>query len=127
MAGQPARKSIRGQRDFVPEPIDTETDQDEVADDTEPNEPEPDQPKEIQEDKTDKSYMDAPGAPKDGLILGPGEPLKVDGDDAGDNVNIRLRCAVYRAFKPMGSKRWGYTLEYPKGHLIPKTIIESVD
>jgi hypothetical protein len=72
-------------------------------------------------------YANLPGAPKDSIVLGPEEPLWVDAEDAGDGANIRLNRSVHRAFRPMGSKRrWGFLLEYNKGALIPKTIVERL-
>lgn len=68
-----------------------------------------------------------PGAPQGNvLVLGPDEPLRVDGEPSPDGTFVRLNKAVYRAKLPMGSKRWTFLLEYPAHAQIPMSIVQPV-
>lgn len=71
----------------------------------------------------DMVWEDLPGAPKDGIVLGPNENMRVDGEPSSDGTHIVLSKAVYRAFLPMGSKRWAFTLEHPNGAHIPMSVV----
>ena len=55
----------------------------------------------------------------DGLILGPNEPLRVEGDDNG--VSIVVRRDIYREVYPLRAKRPSYVLMYAKGTEILKS------
>lgn len=72
-------------------------------------------------------YASLPNAPQDSIILGPGEHLVVDGEISADGTTLKLSKAVYRAFLPMGSKRWAFTLEYPLGAEIPASMVVATD
>lgn len=55
----------------------------------------------------------------DGLILGPNEPIRVEGDDMGTFVVVKQD--TYRETYPLRSKRPSYVLVYTKGTQILKS------
>lgn len=71
-------------------------------------------------------YQNLSNAPKgdDVLVLGPDEPLRVSGEN--DGTTITLDKNVYRARQPFRTKRWTFTLVYPKGMQIPASQIAKV-
>lgn len=79
-------------------------------------------------DHEPSDYGALPGAPKGpSLVLGPDEPLRVDGEVSPDGTYIRLNKAVYRAKLPMGSKRWAFMLVYPMNAQIPVSIVQPIN
>jgi len=70
----------------------------------------------------EQDWANIPGAP-DGLVLGPNQNMSVDGEPSADGTHIVLSRAVYRAFLPMGSKRWAFVLEHPASAQIPMSIV----
>lgn len=67
-------------------------------------------------------YAALPSAPKDGIVLGPDEPLRVEGEEH-DNF-IHLTKPVYRAFRPFRTKRWQFRLEYSAHQIIPLSVVK---
>lgn len=75
----------------------------------------------------DTDWGSLPGAPTDGgIVLGPDEPIRIDGELDQYGTSVTLNKAVYRAHRPMGSKRWAFTLVYPKGHQIPQSMVQRM-
>lgn len=57
-----------------------------------------------------KEWMHDPSVPTDGVIIGPGEYIEVEGVRIGNFVT--LTKPVYRALKQPNGTRWGYRLLY---------------
>lgn len=70
-------------------------------------------------------YGALPGAPKDGIVLGPDEPLRVDGEHNGNYVV--LKKAVYRAQRRFRTKRWSFSLLFHAGQQIPVSQLRAVE
>ena len=69
----------------------------------------------VQED-----YLSREPAPK-GVILGPNDPVKIEGDDLGQEVLVTQD--VYRMVFPGSSKRPSYILLYPRGARVLKSTL----
>lgn len=69
-------------------------------------------------------YSHVEGVP-DGIILAPGEPLRLEGDDDGTAVTVTRD--VYRVVYPLGARRPTYVLLYPRGRMVPKSLLQSAD
>ena len=74
-----------------------------------------------------QDWAGLPNAPKHGIVLGPGEPLRVDGTASADGTHITLTKPVFRAYLPMGSKRWAFGLEYQVGATLAMSIVQPVN
>lgn len=66
------------------------------------------------------AYASREPAPK-GIILGPNDPVKIEGDDLGHEVLITQD--VYRMVFPGSSKRPSYILLYPRGTKVLKSTL----
>jgi hypothetical protein len=74
-----------------------------------------------------QNWAELPGAPRDGgIVLGPHENMRVEGEPDTSGTHVRLTKPVYRAFKPMGSKRWAFTLEHPEGAVLPMSMVRPI-
>lgn len=66
------------------------------------------------------AYASREPAPK-GIIIGPNDPVKIEGDDLGHEVLITQD--VYRMVFPGSSKRPSYILLYPRGAKVLKSTL----
>lgn len=66
------------------------------------------------------AYASREPAPK-GIILGPDDPVRIEGDDLGQEVLITQD--VYRMVFPGSSKRPSYVLLYPRGAKVLKSTL----
>lgn len=73
------------------------------------------------QEATERYY---PGQPKDGIVLGPDDPLRVEGKVIGNEVH--LTKPVYRANQPSNSHRWMFYQLYGRGAVVPKSMVETV-
>jgi hypothetical protein len=63
------------------------------------------------------------GAPRDGRILMPGDPVSFDADDMGSY--LRVKEPVYRQIWRDGTRSPTYVLVFPAGHRVPKSNVKS--
>ena len=68
-------------------------------------------------------YESREPAPK-GIILGPDDPVKIEGDDLGQEVLVTQD--VYRITWPGGTKRPSYILLYPRGTKVLKSTLAKL-
>lgn len=59
-----------------------------------------------------------------GLILGPDEPLRIEG--SADNLEVVVSRDVYRIAYPGGSRRPSFMLLYPRGARILKSTLSKM-
>ena len=62
-------------------------------------------------------------APK-GIVLGPDDPVKIEGDDMGQEVLVTQD--VYRITWPVGTKRPSYILLYSRGKKVLKSTLAKL-
>lgn len=67
------------------------------------------------------AYMSREPAPK-GIIIGPGEPVRIEGDDLG--LEVLVTQDVYQMSFPGNAKRPSYVLLYPRGTKVLKSTLE---
>jgi hypothetical protein len=60
----------------------------------------------------------------DGLILGPNEPLRIEGEDMGNVVIVKQD--IYRQVFPRRSTRPSYVLVYPRGAQVLKSTLVPI-
>jgi hypothetical protein len=60
-----------------------------------------------------------------GLILGPNDPIVLEGEDTGSEVIIKRD--VFRKVYPRGTKRPSYILLYPAGMRVAKSTLQRVN
>lgn len=72
---------------------------------------------------TSPVYETREPAPK-GIILGPNDPVKIEGDDLGQEVLVTQD--VYRLTWPGGTKRPSYILLYPRGAKVLKSTLAKL-
>jgi hypothetical protein len=70
-----------------------------------------------------KPESPAVGVP-DGLILGPNEPLRIEGEDMGNVVIVKRD--IYRQVFPRRSTRPSYVLVYPRGAQVLKSTLVPI-
>ncbi len=73
----------------------------------------------------DVDWSALPGAPKDGIIIGPDQPLKVTGTQHGNTVVVDQN--VYRAVQRFRTKRWSFNLLHYKGQQVPVQSLVKVN
>lgn len=66
----------------------------------------------------------APEGVPDGIILEPGDPVRIEGDD--DGVAIIVSRNVYRKIIPFNAKRPTYILLYARGTQVLKSRLQPV-
>lgn len=64
-----------------------------------------------------------PGAPRDGRILFPGDPVSFDGEDRGSYMVVTE--PVYRQVYRENTVSPTYVLVFPRGHRIPKSMLQG--
>ena len=57
-----------------------------------------------------------------GVILGPNDPITLEGDD--DGITVTVSRDVYRKVYPQGARRPSYILLYPRGMRVVKSLLQ---
>lgn len=65
------------------------------------------------------------GAPKNGIVLGPNDPIRVRGVRVGNEVVLTV--PVYRAVKPANTSRWSFVVVYHVGSRVHVKDVASVE
>lgn len=75
-------------------------------------------------DTPQKATQDRPpGAPREGRILYPGEPVTFDGEDRGAYMEVTV--PVYRQVFRENTVSPTYVLVFPRGHRVPKSRLQG--
>lgn len=106
--------------------VEDNDDTDDEGSDDSSDEDEPDSPSELPHpvQHANRPWEQEPGAPRDGIIIGPGELLNIEGIVRNNMVTVTK--TVYRALKQVNSHRWQFFLLHHLNAQVPVKNVNKV-